>query len=298
MCALALVATGLVAEQASATLPGRNGPLLISAFVKNGSPNYTTFLFTQEPGAKAKKIAGAPEKSAYDGAVSPNGRQLVYSSYPGYQLWLGPLSRPGKARAITDLDPELNNGDSVFAPDGKSIFYSATYFTGAGVGWHLRRYDLKTKKIRSYKVDPKQDWGLTDVSPNGRLVAYNRGDDDHKSEIRFLDVKTGKSRAFSFRYPTGGASFSPDGRKIAFTAMVKGSPQVFIAGLNGKGAKKLTSGRKINYYPVFSPDGRQIAFTQGGEAVKRVGVITLRTGKIRYFKAPGDYAEVEQWLSR
>lgn len=296
--ALAIVAMSLTVGSASATLPGKNGPLLVSSFVKEQSLNYSTFLFTETLAGKSSKLIGARDDSTYDGAVSPNGRQIVFSRYPGYQLWLGPFKNPGQAKAITVLDPDLNNGDAVFSPDGKSIYYSATYYTEAGVGWHLRRYDIKTKKIKSYKVNQGLDWGLTDVSPNGRLLAYNRGGDDHDSSIRFLDTKTGKSRNFKFKYPTGEASFSPDGKSIVFVAFVKDSPEVFTARLNGKGARRLTKGNRINFFPVFSPDGRMVAITQGQDAAKRIGIITLKTGRIKYIKAPGDYSEVEQWLRK
>lgn len=288
----------MMAGSASATLPGKNGPLLVSSFVKQQSLNYSTYLFIQPLAGKARKLIGTPEFSYSDAAVSPNGRQIVYSRYPGYQLWLGPARKPGKARAITAPDPDLNNGDSLFAPDGKSIYYSATYYTGAGVGWHLRRYFIKSKKTRNYKVNRQLDGGLTDVSPDGRLLAYERGGDDHESVIRFMDTGTGKSRKFRFRYPTGNANFSPDGKSIVFIAYVKDSPEVFMSRLDGRRARRLTRGKEINYIPVFSPDGRQVAFTQGPEARKRIGIITLKTGRTRFIKAPGDYTEVEQWLAR
>ena len=89
----------LMGGTASATLPGKNGPLLISTFIKDGSPNYSTYLYEQPMAGKAKRLLGSVEYSFYDGAVSPNGRQIVYSRYPGYQLWLGPESDPGKAKA-------------------------------------------------------------------------------------------------------------------------------------------------------------------------------------------------------
>ncbi len=294
----AIAAMTLTAGSASATLPGKNGPLLVSASVKEQSLNYSTYLFRQPLAGKPSKLLGKPDVSYSDPAVSPNGRQIVYSRYPGYQLWLGPFSNPLKARAIIPPDPEANNEESLFSPDGKSIYFSTRYFTEAGVGWHLRRYTLKTKQVREYKVNPQLEWGLSDISPNGRLLAYHRGGDDHDSQIRLMDTKTGKSRTLKFRLPVNGGNFSPNGKSIVFTASVKEGWEVFQLGLNGKGEKRLTRGGLINYSPVYSPDGKQIAFTQGAEEYKRIGLITLKTGKTRYIKAPGDYSEVEQWLRK
>ncbi|MCB0870641.1 MAG: PD40 domain-containing protein [Solirubrobacterales bacterium] len=286
------------ATSASATLPGKNGPLLVSAFTDGGINGSTTRIFTENLVGKSTELLGALDHSYSDPAVSPNGRQIVYSAYPGYQLWLGPFSRPTKAKAITAEESDVLNQDSVFSPDGKSIYFSKKYYLDSGVFWHLKRYTIKTKQVKSYKVDTKRDWGLTDVSPNGRFVSYNRGGDEDTSKIRLLDTKTGKSHTVNTKGPALDPHFSPDGKWIAYTAPVGDAWEVFRARLDGKGAKRLTRSEAINFAPTYSPNGKMIAFTQGADEDKRIGIITLKTGKVKYLKAPGRYAEVEQWLRK
>ncbi|HRV59446.1 MAG: PD40 domain-containing protein [Solirubrobacterales bacterium] len=282
----------------TATMPGKNGPLLVSGYIKGGLNGNTSNLFTETLNGKSKTLLGGLDQSYFDPAVSPNKRQIVYSTYPGYRMWLGPFSNPKKAKAITPEESNVLNKESVFAPDGKSIYFSKTYYLDSGVYWHLKRYIIKTKKFRSYKVDTKRDWGLSDVSPNGRWVAYNRGNDEDASKIRLLDTRTGKSHTVGTRGPALDPNFSPDGKWLTYTAPVGDGWEVFRSRLNGKKAKRLTRGGEINFDPFFSPDGRMIAFTQGAGEVKRIGIITLKTGKTRYIKAPGDYAEIEQWLRK
>jgi Tol biopolymer transport system component len=281
---------------ASATLPGKNGPLLVSGYVEGGINGNTANIFTEALNGKSKKLLGALEQSYSDPAVSPNGRQIVYSVYPGYRMWLGPFSNPKKAKPITPEEADVLNTDTVYAPDGKSIYFSKKYYLDSGVFWHLMRYTFKTKKTRAFKVDPKLDWGLSDVSPNGRLLAYNRGGDEDASKVRLLNTKTGRSHTVATKGPALSATFSPDGKWITYTAPVGDGWEVFKSRLNGKRAKRLTRNGAINFDPSFSPDGKMIAFTQGTDGKRKIGIVTVKTGKVRYIKAPGDYAEVEQWL--
>lgn len=295
---LAVLMAGLVADSAAATYPGRNGPLLVSGYVQGGINGTTGNVFSVNLSGKSKKVLGSLDQSYSDPAVSPNGRQIVYSVYPGYRMWLGAFSNPLKAKAITPEESNVLNQESVFAPDGKSIYFSKKYFLDSGVFWHLKRYSIKTKKVTSFKVDQKRDWGLSDVSPNGRLVAYNRGGDEDASKVRLLDTRTGKSRTLATKGPALDPTFSPDGKWIAYTAPVGDGWEVFRSHLDGKGARRITRGGAINFAPHFSPDGKMIAFSVGADGERRIGVITLKTGKVKYIKAPGSYAEVEQWLEK
>ena len=287
-----------LSASASATLPGKNGPLLVSSFIKQADQNFKTWIYTETLAGKSTILRGGEANSYSDPAVSPNGKSLAYSLSPGYQLWLGPIGDPAKARALTPADPDVNAGEPVFSPDGKSIYYSEKFFLPSGTSWYLKRYTIKTKKSKTYKLNAKLDSGLSDISPNGQLVSLMRGGDEDTAKTFFLDTKTGKARAFKSKGPALDVSFSPDNKSVTYTAPVKEGFEVFTSKLNGTGAKRLTRGALINYSPVWSPDGKQIAFTQGAEAVKKIGIVNLKTKKIRYIAAPGDYSSVDQWLSK
>lgn len=298
MTALVLLGVIAASDGAGATLPGKNGPLLVSGYVEGGINGNTSNVFTETLNGQSKKLLGSLDQSYSDPAVSPNGKQIVYSVYPGYRMWLGPFANPQKAKAITPEEADVLNTDTVFAPDGKSIYFSKKYYLDSGVFWHLERYTFKTKKVTSYKVDQKLDFGLSDVSPNGRFLAYNRGNDEDRSKIRLLDTKTGKSHTVNTAGPALSATFSPDGKWLTYTAPVGDAWEVFRSQLNGKKAKRLTRTGAVNFNSFYSPDGKLIAFSQGTEGERKIGILNLKTGKIKYIKAPGDYADVEQWLRK
>lgn len=293
-----MLAFVIMAGSASATVPGKNGSLLVSGSVQGGLNGSTSHVYTVTSAGKSKEILGALDVSYSAPAVSPNGKQMVYSVYPGYQMMLGQFSNPLKAKAITKPESSVINQEPVFAPDGKSIYFSKKYLLDSGVFWHLNKYSLKTKKTTTYEVDEQLDSGLSDVSPDGRFVAYNRGGDEIPTKIRLLDTRNGKSRTVKTDASALSPSFSPDGKWLAYTAQVGDGWEIFKSHLDGKAAKRLTSTGEINYSPLFSPDGKMIAFTQGLNEDKKIGILTLKTGKVKYLPAPASYAQVEQWLTK
>ena len=297
--AMSTVLVGLcgLCAGASATPPGKNGELLISSFLEQEDGNNASSVYkTTLAGKSTFLLKGSTAASFSEPAVSPNGKNIAYSLYPGYQLWLGPLGKPAKAKALTEADPDVNASEPVFSPDGKYIYFSEKFYLESGTSWYLKRYTIKTKKTKSYKLNAKLDYGLSDISPNGRLVAFGRGEDDHASQTFLLDTKTGKARKFKSKGPAMELNFSPDGKSVAYSAPVKEGFQVFTAKLNGKGVKRRSRGEAINYRPVWSPDGKQIAYTHGLDELKKIGIFNLKTGKTKYIATPGSYARVDQWL--
>lgn len=56
-------------------------------------------------------------------------------------------------------------------------------------------------------------------------------------------------------------SWSPDGKRIAFTRVIDTKSQVFILSLDGGEAMQLTSHRNGAFFPKWSPDGKQVLFS-------------------------------------
>lgn len=55
-------------------------------------------------------------------------------------------------------------------------------------------------------------------------------------------------------------SWSPDGKRIAFSSDREGSPDVFVANADGSGVRRLTDLPTIEHTPSWSPDGTKITF--------------------------------------
>lgn len=181
-------------------------------------------------------------------------------------------------RRITSPNKRAEDGDSqpALSRDGRKIVFtswrdgnSEIYLMNSD-GTHQRRLTRHS----AFDESPT-------FSPNGRKVAFfsSRGRPEHEGremDVYLMNVDgTGLVRLTSTPLQLeehGGLSFSPDGRKLAFTRIFrprsgKGSPigpiSICVMNSDGSGVKRLTQTYTNDTHPCFSPDGRKIVFSSG-----------------------------------
>jgi Tol biopolymer transport system component len=75
---------------------------------------------------------------------------------------------------------------------------------------------------------------------------------------------------------------SPEGTQVAFTTDTTGSPQVYVANLDGSGLRQLTRGLPDVAQPVWSPEGERIAYIgMGTHGIRNLYVVDVATGRSR-----------------
>lgn len=73
-------------------------------------------------------------------------------------------------------------------------------------------------------------------------------------------------------------SWSPDGKKIAFTSDRGGGPQIYEIVLPDKRAKRLTFNGIYNARPRYSPDGKSMVMIHGGNKNYRIAILDIASG--------------------
>ena len=117
-------------------------------------------------------------------------------------------------------------------------------------------------------------------SPDGRwfAIAAKRKERD---DIVIIDVRSGRVIR-RIRIALNGATnptWSPDGRRLAFTGFDGGRSDLFLVNADGTGFERLTDDKYADLQPAWSPDGRSIAFTTDRGPATDFG--TLRFGNYR-----------------
>jgi Tol biopolymer transport system component len=65
--------------------------------------------------------------------------------------------------------------------------------------------------------------------------------------------------------------------ELAFVAVDRGVPQIFVVGADGTGRRRLTSATGPSTTPVWSPDGQRVAFVrQTGDDTQETPVVNDR----------------------
>jgi Tol biopolymer transport system component/tRNA A-37 threonylcarbamoyl transferase component Bud32 len=224
-----------------------------------------------------------------------DGRGLVYSSNLGgaTNIWYRGLDGSAPVRLTTGSGPD--EWASV-AGDGSIVFRNSRWRNA------LILAELPAGPHRSLATHTPFIWAPA-FSPNGRQIAFSRGDADGAWHIWLTDVDGATPRRLTsgagevyprftpdgnailyqgwsaprriWRVPVAGgapvaltpdggpdelmADVSPDGRQIVYVSANPGGERVYVAKIDGTGARLLLDA--VATVPRWSPDGLRIAFS-------------------------------------
>ncbi|MCB0869841.1 MAG: PD40 domain-containing protein [Solirubrobacterales bacterium] len=283
-----------------ASIPGQNGPMLISASVSSGGIPFSG-LFDIHLGGKSTRASPIGE-TINSAAVSPNGALLAFSRSPGDQVWLGDrreIEKQGSlAGAIQISGIGASASDPEFSPDGRSIFYSSfLYSSGEGIEiWQVCRYWIssgKTQKLVS-QFPVLETSPVPAVSPNGRLLAYSY---QSPAGARIRLVRLGDRSSWTL--PSNGearlGNFSPDGSRLAYIRGPLGGSNLTVSRLDGMDSRTLGQADGI---PSFSPDGTLVGVTRGYPEREEIVVFRLSDDHRKVLSAPGSAWQLWDWPRR
>ena len=203
--------------------------------------------------------------NSIDLRLSPDGKRVAFSQYDdqsrNYDIWVYELSRDVPTRLT--FHPGIHRLP-VWSPDGLQIIFAANQRgrwdmyrkARSGVGTEELLFDSNVNKIPS-------DW-----SWDGKSVAFwTSGDKATNADSWILTFPSGRAgerpEARSFlrtEFNEGeGATFSPDGRWVAYQSDESGKNQVYVrpfSGSDGKWQISINGGTR----PHWRRDGKEIFY--------------------------------------
>ncbi len=107
-------------------------------------------------------------------------------------------------------------------------------------------------------------------SPDGRYITYTRYAMQRYSGIGKLlnpnlyiyDVRSKREKLLSsFHGQNSSATWTPDGKRIAFTSNKSGDPDIYLYNLDTKEVTPIVKRMGVDVEPSFSPDGKKMVFS-------------------------------------
>ncbi|HTP34121.1 MAG TPA: amidohydrolase family protein [Candidatus Acidoferrales bacterium] len=230
-----------------------------------------------------------PTHAALGAVLAPDQRYLYYARKNtgagggGGRLTPWQIVRRDLESGEDDVITALEGGAfrPLLTPDGRRMIYGTRFHSQTA----LRIRDLASGEERWLKYPVQRDDQESATSrdvlpgyaffPDGKEIAYSTGGKIHR-----MDIENGGERVIEFQakvsrelgpkldFPTRvdegpinarviqGASLSPDGTQVAFSALT----HVYVSPTAGGTPRRLVSGDGSEYEPVWSPDGQWIAY--------------------------------------
>ncbi|MEU4345996.1 hypothetical protein [Streptomyces sp. NPDC023838] len=134
-------------------------------------------------------------------------------------------------------------------------------------------------------------------SPDGKRVAFVRyGSGGAIDGIWTMKTTGGDLKAVPGTEGASDPAWSPDGKRIAYAKPVGTQREIYVAGIDGTPATRLTHTTGDDLHPTWSPDGKSLAFNRadaaGHSRVMRIRLSTLAQTAVT---GPGSHDWTPDW---
>ena len=198
-----------------------NGTVVYSSGGGSGLARLTSF----DRSGKQLGTIGESSEAILGIRVSPDGTKVAVDIGNTSDIWIYDLLRGGRTRFTSD---PLNDNLPVWSPDGKNIVFASDRSTPPDL--FIKPVDgtvNETLLYHSEEVKQPSDW-----SRDGRYLVFDATtmrDRDHAGI--WIMPMTGERKPFAFirgPFDERGATFSPDGKWLAFISNESGRYELYV----------------------------------------------------------------------
>jgi Tol biopolymer transport system component len=228
-----------------------------------------------------------PEDRLDEAELAEISRRVLEQQHHGARELMSDRTGSGSLNLGPALSPD---GSQIVFLSEKDLFAIEMFLADAETGKVIRRI---TKNATDPHFESLQFINSSGAwSYDGSMFAFGSivsGD----AALTVLNPENGK-KIVEHRYPELGEiytpTFSPDGKRVAFAAIVGGFMDLFVADLATGDLRRLTNDLYTDLQPAWSPDGAVIAFVTGRYSTD---LQTLAFGNYRLAVIDPDSGEIQ-----
>jgi len=207
-----------------------------------------------------------PERNYETALISPDGTRALVQIREGIiSLWMFDLTR----NTLTPIGTGAGSSQSpVWTPDGKRVIYRATRRGLRTIYW--RPVDGSGEE-EALTTKPNVVQSPSTISPDGRFLVFNETGTLEKSGnglwVMQLDGDKTPRRLFPQAAGEENPELSPDGKWVAYEALVSSRKEIHVSPFPGPGPRHQVS-TNGGAEPLWSRDGRELFFQEGARLMQ------------------------------
>ncbi|MBK8005726.1 MAG: serine/threonine-protein kinase [Gemmatimonadetes bacterium] len=193
--------------------------------------------------------------------ISPDGSRAALQIREGViRIWIYDFARG----TLTPLNTGTGSSQApLWTPDGKRVIYRGTRGGTRNLYWIPVDGSGAEERLTTA---PGRVQTPTSISADGRTLLFNQTGDDEEGGAGIWRMQLDGDRTATRLFPRGinglDGQLSPDGRWVAYHALVASRPEIFVAPLSGEGERRLVS-TEGGTEPLWSRNGRELFFQAG-----------------------------------
>ncbi|HMK21866.1 MAG TPA: S9 family peptidase [Terriglobales bacterium] len=253
----------------------------------DGDEQWDIFIVSPKTG-QVVNLTNTRDIAEMDPTWSPDSRYIAYMVKPRTssvsEIDIFDMAMRKVKHITSDTPKDKRNSGPVWSKEGKWIAY--TQHQAKGTDSNLFVAELATGK--STLLTPhegEQVYSVDDFSPDGKILLITSNAANGYENVGLLDIASKKiSWLTKDKWEINGGVFSPDGKKVTWTANVDGNTDIFVHDVATGRTTALPVSKGLNELAgkasPFTRDGARLMYYHNGPtAPGDLWVYTFATGK-------------------
>ena len=236
--------------------------------------DWDLYLF-ESPGSQPRRLTTDPGLD-YNGAISPDGRWVVFTSERTGNPDLYVLDLQSEAAARPLIESPAMEDAAAISPDGRRLLFVSTRNGNADIfAMPFQPEDPPAAgEAQNLTRHAAGDYNPS-FSPDGTRILFSSSRDTSvttstgagppptylASELYVMQSDGSDVRRLTWHESWDGApAWTPDGQAVVFYSQRDGEPRIYRTGIDGAGLEPISARDEAALSPTFGPDGR-LAFT-------------------------------------